>query len=124
MTRILATLCATATLAGCSSVPGRGVRPMKTLATAIAIAAALLLAPVHAKPLREVDANDGAVIQLHAGNGGLCEGGARYAEFVPPPPAPRVRGCWTLHGPFVIIVFLDGDTARVPAQLFKDVKEA
>ena len=90
----------------------------------IAIAAALLLAPAHAKPLREVDANDGADIQLHADSGGLCEGSARYAEYVPPPPAPRVRGCWTLQGPFVLIVFLDGDTARVPAQLFKDVKEA
>ena len=91
------------------------------------IAAALVAAfsfPTQAKPVKEVDAGDGAVIQIHDDQAGLCTGSARYAEFIPKDPKQKVRGCWTLGGPFVLIVFTDGDTARVPAQLFTDVKDA
>lgn len=90
----------------------------------IAAIAAIFSLPAAAKPIQEVDAGDGAVIQLHADGAGLCTGSARYAEYIPKDPTQKVRGCWTLGGPFVLIVFLDGDTAKVPAMAFKDVKEA
>ena len=94
---------------------------MKSL---IAAAVAAVCLSAHAKPIREVDAGNDAVIQIHEDKGGICEGSARFAEYIPKDPALKVRGCWTLNGPFVLIVFLDGDTAKVPAMLFKDVKES
>jgi hypothetical protein len=90
----------------------------------IAAALAAVCVSAHGKPLREVDAGNDAVIQLHDDKGGICEGSARYAEYIPKDPALKVRGCWTLSGPIVFVVFLDGDTAKVPAMLFKDVKDA
>lgn len=53
---------------------------------------------------------------------GMCVGDARRAEYVERD-KPAIPGCYTAQGPFLLVVFMDGDIARVPMQAVEPPKE-
>lgn len=64
---------------------------------------------------------DGAVrLELHD-TAGPCVGAARHAVYSDG--QQRVPGCWVARNGAVHVVFLDGDRASVPAQLFRKPEE-
>lgn len=64
---------------------------------------------------------EGAVrLELHD-TAGPCVGAARHAVYSDG--QQRVPGCWVARDGAVHVVFLDGDRASVPAQLFRKPEE-
>lgn len=53
---------------------------------------------------------------------GMCVGEALRAEYVEQG-KPTIPGCYTAQGPYLLVVFLDGDIARVPMQAVEPPKE-
>jgi hypothetical protein len=47
-----------------------------------------------------------------------CVGDAKRAQWVPNKGA-SVTGCWTVHAGALIVVFLDGDVARMPVGMVR-----
>jgi hypothetical protein len=83
--------------------------------------ALLLCTSAHSAVIGVADIPAGSVL-LHD-EARMCVGDALYAEWVPVSGA-RVAGCWTAGGPSVNVVFLDGEIARIPAQMIKAPKPA
>lgn len=66
-------------------------------------------------------AAEGSVrLELHD-TAGPCVGAARHAVFTDG--AQRVPGCWVAREGTVHVVFLDGDRASVPVNLFRKPEE-
>ena len=84
------------------------------------ILASLLLASTSHAAVIGVAENSAGVILLH-NEAGICSGNALQAEWVPHS-GPRVLGCWIAGGPTINAVFLDGDIARIPAQMVREPK--
>ena len=84
----------------------------------IVIAACCLLAAgaVSAKIMGTVDSETGR-IDLHDEQG-QCAGKALRAEYVPVE-GEKIQGCWVTGGPFVLVVFLDADIARIPVAMIR-----
>jgi hypothetical protein len=74
-----------------------------------------LAGPASAQLTGVIDAAEGAVINLHKDNGGLCVDNGHLAEYVNVLKNKTIRGCWTVQrGGQLSIAFLDGDIVVVP----------
>lgn len=90
------------------------MNPLARFLAMMLLALFLVVFGVHvmAKPVGVADTETGAALVFHDDKG-ICVGEALRAEFVAPG-KPTIAGCWVARGPFVYVVFLDGDIARVP----------
>lgn len=74
-----------------------------------------------AKPIGVANGPNGSIV-FHDEAGAVCVGEARRAEYREPG-KPAIGGCWTANGPLLLVVFFDGDIARVPMQAVEPPKD-
>jgi hypothetical protein len=85
------------------------------------IALLFAITPTAFAATMEVREPGGAVI-LISDERGPCVGDAMSAAYVSKK-GDRTPGCWVTDGRVVFIVFFDGETAKVPVQVFVKSKD-
>lgn len=84
-----------------------------------------LAGPAAAQLTGVIDAANGAVINLHKDDGGLCVENGHLAEYVNAIEKKTIRGCWTVQrGGMLSIAFLDGDVVIVPLAAVRQPQES